>query len=87
LSVFYDQGILPGNKGRNYVCRRLLRRYIRLNSDSKNEPFKEWINPEFLRMEKSLRSGRQYFRRNPDKTPEFWWDTFGILPEEMHLLS
>lgn len=87
LSVFYEQGITPGNKGRNYVCRRLLRRYVRLNPQCRNDPFTEWVEPERQRIEKSLREGRRCYRRNKDRSPQFWWDTFGILPEELPLLK
>ena len=87
LSVFYEQGIGPGNKGRNYVCRRLIRRYIRLNPESHNEPFSEWIGPERSRMDKSLREGRRFYRRNSGKSNEFWWETFGVMPDELGLLT
>jgi hypothetical protein len=45
LSVFKEQGIGPGNRGRNYVCRRLMRRLIRLNPEGVEGPFSDWNRP------------------------------------------
>ena len=87
LNVFREQDIVPGNKGRNYVCRRLMRRFMRLNPQGVECSFSVWMDGERERMEKSIREGRRYFKRNGDKPSEFWWDTFGILPEELPLIK
>lgn len=86
LTVFHEQGIVPGNKGRPYVCRRLLRRFLRLNPEFNEGPFLEWLKPERDKLQKCIIESRRYYRRNQDKPPEFWWDTFGLLPEELELL-
>jgi alanyl-tRNA synthetase len=86
LTIFHEQGIVPGNKGRPYVCRRILRRFIRLNPEFSEGPFLEWLKPEKDRLQKCIIESRRYYRRNQDKSPEFWWDTFGLLPEELELL-
>jgi alanyl-tRNA synthetase len=86
LCAFYDHGIVPGNKGRNYVCRRLLRRFMR-RSPFAVTPFMQWVSPEKERFEKSLREAQKYYRRNGQKPVGFWWDTFGILSEELQYLG
>lgn len=91
LSLFQEQGIVPGNRGRNYVCRRLMRRFIRLNANRVIAcPFSEWMQSEGIRMEKSIRDAQRFWRRNKDKagtlSDSFYWDTFGVMPEEMFLV-
>jgi len=91
LCVFKEQGIVPGNKGRNYVCRRLIRRFIRLNPQGLECPFMDWMDSERVRMENSIRDGRRYWRKHRKKDSSipdsFYWDTFGVLPEEMLLVK
>jgi hypothetical protein len=87
LSVFKEQDIVPGNKGWNYVCRRLIRRFIGLNAYRVECPFSDWMQSERVHMEQSIRDARRFWRRNGDKDgtlpDSFYWDTFGVMPEEM----
>jgi alanyl-tRNA synthetase len=94
LKVFYKHGINPGNKGREYVCRRLFRKMLRLNPLDKgfnsfhsSDCFRHWYDSEHKRMEQSLKEGRKFYKKNPNHPPEFWKETFGVMPEEMELLK
>jgi len=86
ISIMRENGIEPGNKGRNYVCRRLLRRMLRLVSDDQKFDFDDWIIKERILREQNLRRGRRLWRKHRHKPVEFWWETHGILPEELELL-
>lgn len=87
VGMMWKNDIQPGNKGRNYICRRLIRRMLRLLDESDNLPFSDWIRNEIELREKSLRQGRRYWRRHQNKPPSFWWETFGVLPDEIKLLK
>jgi alanyl-tRNA synthetase len=85
ISILRENGVEPGNRGRSYVCRRLLRRMLR-HSPLPRLEFDDWLQHERDLRERSLRSGKRYWRKHPHQSKQFWWETFGILPEEIDLL-
>ena len=87
VSVLLENGIEPGNRGRNYVCRRLLRRMLTLLDGSESFDFEERLHSERLLRERSLQRGKKYWRKHKNQPPSFWWETFGILPEELKHLK
>jgi len=38
-------------------------------------------------MEQSIRDARRHWRRNGERLDSFYWDTFGVLPEELSLVK
>jgi alanyl-tRNA synthetase len=80
-------GVRPGNKGREYVCRRLLRRLMRLADDHAAFAFDDWREQERASLERRLAAARKVSRRHRDRPAAFWWDTYGILPEEVPLIA
>lgn len=87
LTVLWENGVEPGNKNRNYICRRLLRRLLRIDSRNSTWVFQEWLEQERTLLEESLKTGRRFWQRHKSKPAKFWWESFGILPEEIKYLS
>jgi alanyl-tRNA synthetase len=87
LEVLQLNGIQPGNKGREYVCRRLVRRLLRYSSETELFSFGDWVEQERRLRQRCLEQGRRSWRRHRNQPPLWWWETFGILPEELHLLA
>jgi alanyl-tRNA synthetase len=87
ISVLWENNVEPGNKGRNYVCRRLLRKMLKHLSGGEHFEFDDWLKQEQDLREQCLRRGRRLWRKHKDKPISFWWETFGILPEEVELLG
>lgn len=88
LEFFWKNGIKPGNKGREYVCRRLLRRIIRYSTGT--EPlfvFNEWLQSEKQSLEKRLKLATRVWKRHKNEPSEWWWNTYGIFPEELKIIK
>jgi len=83
LDSFWKNGIDPGNKGRNYVCRRLLRRILPLQQVQSSCT---WFESEALLREKCLDRAKKMWKRHKDKLPQFWWDTYGLTPDDLKVM-
>src|SRR5262249_45444966 len=46
VQTLLENGVRPGNKHREYVCRRLLRHMLRYLDGSESFSFDEWLNEE-----------------------------------------
>jgi len=87
IRLLISQNIFPGGKGKQYICRKLIRRFIKDEKDFKMFSFKELMEAEVILMNKKLSDGHKVWKKFKDRGPEFWWETFGILPEEIKLLE
>jgi len=87
LCSFWSQGISPGCKNRSFICRRLLRRLLDQIGPEDKFIFQEWIESERLVREDHLRNAKRCWKRFKDRSPEFWRDTFGLMPEEIKTLA
>jgi alanyl-tRNA synthetase len=83
VNILLEQGVGPGNRGREYVCRRLVRRILPL--------LPEGTGGEVVERERRLQSVcvqtlRRAFRRYRDRDDEFFRSTFGVTPEDVSLV-
>jgi len=88
LDLFWKNGILPGSRGREYICRVMIRRCLVQKSIDyfSNFEFFEWFQQEELRKIKIFKNVVSNLTRHRNKDYKFWKDTFGILPEELDKL-
>jgi alanyl-tRNA synthetase len=87
IRILRQNGIVPGARGREYVCRRLVRRVLPLLGGSEQFDFQDWLDDERLRRDRQLVQAKRCFRRHRNQPVSWWWDTFGILPEEVRQLD
>lgn len=86
IRLLRANGVSPGNRGRDYVCRRLLRRLL-LVADGLGMGFDDWTTAERENLAKRLTTAKRAWRKNADKPLRWWWDTHGIMAEEIPLLA
>jgi alanyl-tRNA synthetase len=84
LESLWHNGIEPYNKGRGYVVRKLLRRI--LNEKLTGMLFQPWLDQEYGHVDRKLEKGRKFKEKYKNMTDEWWWDSFGITPDERKLL-
>lgn len=83
VDSLWDNKIKPGGKGRNYICRKLIRRMLDITVKVK---WQEWLEYERVSVGKSLSNARKLWPKHKDKPPEWWWDTCGLSPEDLKKL-
>ena len=87
LEMMYRNGIKPGCKGREYICQRLLRRMLKYLDGTERFVFDDWLKEQEEKRRVTLYRAKRMWKRHKDKSPEWWYSTCGLLPEEMELLS
>jgi alanyl-tRNA synthetase len=85
LVIMKKNGILPGNKGREYVCRRLLRRCLRISTFLPG--LTDWVIQEQTMLEQRLETAKKLWKKHKYKPSDFWWETCGLLPFEVDLIG
>ena len=87
ISLLKRNGVKPGIKGREYICRRLLRHMLPFINGSEKNDFQDWLDDERSRRDKQLLQAKRCYRRHRHQPSSWWWDTFGIFPEELTFMS
>ena len=86
MEVLWNSGISPGSKGRNGICRRLLRRMLDHVGPEDKFVFQSWLDYERELRSEKLNKAKRCWKRFKNRTPEFWYSTFGVMPEELKYL-
>lgn len=79
LKVMKENGVSPGSKGRNYICRVMVRKIL----DYKLDGLEDWIEQEKRVRENNMKTAKKHIRRHRNKSDQWWYDTFGIFPYEL----
>jgi hypothetical protein len=59
---------------------------LRLLTGQESFEFDGWLHQERELREQNIRRERRLWRKHREKPPSFWWETFGIMPDEIDLL-
>jgi alanyl-tRNA synthetase len=79
IEVLLDSGVQPGPRQQGYVLRSLIREHLRTGHPLPDHPV---IATERQRRERLLQRMPQVLRRFPGRSPEYYWETHGIHPED-----
>lgn len=69
-----ESGYVPSNKKQGYVLRKLLRRLWKIGGEMKHDFFKK----EVERQKEMMLRYEKVKHKHPNKTKEWWFDTYGI---------
>ncbi len=83
VQVMTECGVKPGPKGREWICRRMLRHLI--SQDVSIPGLEDVLGKESNLFEDKLRVAKKGYGRKKfrDKPPEWWWETYGVSLEEL----
>lgn len=81
LLLMKKNGIVPGPKGREFICKKLVRKVL-------GQPLPEisdWIEEEQRLKDRRMTIARKQWSKpkNKDKPISWWYDTLGVTPEEL----
>jgi alanyl-tRNA synthetase len=83
LKQLYKNNVKPGNTKENYTTRKLIRRSLRINPDLSGFIFDEWLEQEKEMLKDRFKIGKKLIKKHSDKNDDWWWETTGLLPEEV----
>lgn len=83
LEVLWDNKVVPGGKGREGVCRHLLRRVYPLLDSDECFVFDRWLDRERFLQDRRSRYIKKMKHKHPDMSPEWFRTTFGFTEEEL----
>lgn len=83
LLSMVENGVKPGSYGREYICRKLLRRTLESEDCHKLPDLKNWLDSERQLIEKRMVTGLRLWKRYKSKPESFWKETFGLDPEDL----
>lgn len=78
IGVLLDSGVVPSNSQQGYVLRKLIRKGM-----GGVLPSHPLVDKELKRVERIRQNIPQWLKKHPTSPPEFFWETYGILPEEL----
>ena len=84
LKSFKQNGLKSGFRGREHICRKILRRILDFPEDvSKLEDFSDWLTYEQNLLNQRFENARRFWKRNRFKDDQYWIITYGLTPAEV----
>jgi alanyl-tRNA synthetase len=83
LLLLQENGILPGNKGRNYQTRRLCRRILQRNPLFTYKGLEQMFESERRKLTEVVRLGKRMWLKYQTESEQWWKETVGMTKEEL----
>lgn len=84
LEILHKNDVIPGSKGRNSVCRKLLRRFMDLGGpETDSYLFDKWIDSETKILQDKTKLVKKVYNRHKHQDSKFWLETYGVTEEEL----
>ena len=86
IDLLISNGIFPGGKGRNWICKKIVRNLIPYKDEVKNN-IKILIEKEIYHISEKQTKLQKFKDEFCNENWDYWWNTHGLSKEEIEIFQ